>query len=140
MHTKFKFVTLNSNSLHQIQIDHTEIKFVTRNSNSSHRIPIRHTKFNFITRNSNSSNQIQIMTRNSKSSYLQQKCYNHCHFLLHITYHSITVVIHWPGAHCPTLLGLPCFSYFHLYIVSMRTQSVKKREPYMGSVKKTHQV
>ena len=40
-------------------------------------------------------------------------------FLLHITYHSITVVIHWLGAHCPTLLGLPCFSYFHLYIVSM---------------------
>ena len=60
VHTKFKFVTLNSNSLHQIQIDHTEFKFVTRNSNSSHGIPIRHTKFKLITRNSNSSHQIQF--------------------------------------------------------------------------------
>ena len=60
VHTKFKFVTLNSNSSHQIQIDHTEFKFVTRNSNSSHGIPIRHTKFKLITRNSNSSHQIQI--------------------------------------------------------------------------------
>ena len=38
VHTKFKLITRNSNSSHQIQIDHTEFKFVTPNSNSSHGI------------------------------------------------------------------------------------------------------
>jgi hypothetical protein len=74
-HSRFKFITPNSNSSLQIQIHHFKFKFITPNSNSSLQIQIHHSKFKFITPNSNSSLQIQIhhfkfkfITPNSNSS------------------------------------------------------------------------
>ena len=103
VHTKFKFVTLNSNSSHQIQIHHSEFKFVTRNSNSSHQIQIDHTDFKFVTSSTkvlvyspdemnqfNSTPQIAMTSMFNATPQEEQNLSSDCRLLSHVSHFNAT--------------------------------------------------